>query len=240
MTPPKRTWTPLPNLEDEEVEASLDVRGDNKTVSIYILEKLCVLVDSRLPGESIDLATDSYTGLASDIHAWGRMTGHSVRQLDGQSGYDRYIIKKNDQVDEQANITKKKVAIIISQDGLLDLISPLGFALGAATAGMDVALYFQGSGVRVLKKGFKGRYKTGLSALLFSGLARNGMAAIGHAPPAEKLEQLKRLGAKIYVCHPSLDHFGVKVESIAFPGVILAEYLTFLEEMSDATVKLYT
>jgi hypothetical protein len=57
----------------------------------------------------------------------------------------------------QSEKTKnERVAIIISQDGLVDILSPLGFALGAAMSGMKVELYLQGMAVHLIKKGMPG------------------------------------------------------------------------------------
>ena len=42
------------------------------------------------------------------------------------------------------NTQGKKVAMVISNSGLEELLSPLGFALGAALEGMEVHMYFQG------------------------------------------------------------------------------------------------
>lgn len=237
----------LPQL-DEEVKVSLDLRG-GKTVSTYILVQVVDSLSSLQPGEAIYLVTDVHAGLGSDIKAWGRLTNNDVREVpwksskgetdDNSKKYERYIIVKKDVTVDKDSEQKQHVAIIISQDGLEELLSPLGFALGAITSGMHVSLYFQGPAVHALRRGFKGRL-SGVFSAPFSHFARRGMAAMGHAPPAAKIEQLHRLGAKFYACHPSLEHFGVRVSDMAFPeDVVLAEYVTFLEVMRSATVKLY-
>lgn len=237
----KTKLAPLPKL-DEDIKTTLDLRGSQKVVSIYCLGQLVNALASLQPGDAIDLSTDSFEGLRNDILAWGRLTGHSVREICSpessgeEEKYDRYVVVKRS--DEAPGKTKGKVAIIISQDGLLELASPLGFALGSVIAGMEVALFFQGPGVRILRKGFRAKMP-GCLAAPFSRFARNGMASVGHDPPENKLEQLHKFGAKFYVCHPSLDHFGVDFHDMAFNDVVLAEYVTFLEQMCDATVKLY-
>ena len=73
----------------------------------------------------------------------------------------------------------------------------------------------------------------------FSVFARRGMKDVGHDPPAEKLHQLHDLGAKFYVCHPSMHHFGVKEENLAFDDVILAEYTTFLDVARGSSIQMY-
>jgi peroxiredoxin family protein len=73
----------------------------------------------------------------------------------------------------------------------------------------------------------------------FSVFARRGLMAVGHDVPSEKLKQLHDLEAKFFVCHPSMEHFGVKEENLAFDDVILAEYTTFLDVMRGASIQMY-
>jgi hypothetical protein len=62
---------------------------------------------------------------------------------------------------------------------------------------------------------------------------------MGHVSPAEKLRQLQALGAQLYACGPSLEHFGVDAKRLAFADVTVCEYLTFMEVMQQADVQLY-
>lgn len=217
----------------------------NKTVSAYILNEVADALKGFQPGDSLSLETDSYTGLRHDLLAWGRLSGNDIRQVvphkddnkeeqEAPLGGDRYIITKTA---DSNHPPKERMAVVITSKALDDLISPLGFALAGASAGMEVALFFQGPGVQVLRKGFQGRL-SGMQAP-FSAFARRGMAGVGHDPPAVKLRQLHDLGAKFYVCHPSLDHFGVNQSQLAFDDVILAEYVTFLEAMRNAAIQMY-
>ena len=70
-------------------------------------------------------------------------------------------------------------------------------------------------------------------------LDRKEMAKAGHLPPQDKLEQLKELGARIYICGGSMDPFGVKKSDLIFDDVIVAEYLTFLEVMENADIQIF-
>ena len=92
--------------------------------------------------------------------------------------------------------------------------------------------------MRVLAQGFSAKL-SGWS-WPFSGVARDGLAEAGHLPPQDKLAQLRALGAKIYACGPSLDHFGVKRSQLAYPEIIIGEYAVFLGAMagSDITIVL--
>ena len=73
-----------------------------------------------------------------------------------------------------------KLAMVISDPGLEQLLSPLGFALAAALEGIDVHLYVQGPAVRLLTRGFRERLP-GLKRP-FSRFARAGLDRAGHVP----------------------------------------------------------
>ena len=90
----------------------------------------------------------------------------------------------------------------------------------------------------MLARGFKERLK-GAHRAPFSGLARRGLARAGHPPPQEKLRQLRELGARIYACGPSMEHFKVSEEDLLFPDIRVAAYPTFVEEMEAAGVQIF-
>jgi predicted peroxiredoxin len=127
--------------------------------------------------------------------------------------------------------------MVISSDGLEELLSPLGFALAAALEGMDVHLYFQGPAVRVLTHQF--RLKLRGWARPFSRFAEAGMRKAGHIPAKQKLEQLRNLGAQLYVCGASMPHFKVTEDELMFGDLPLVEYFTFMAIMERADIQLY-
>jgi predicted peroxiredoxin len=124
--------------------------------------------------------------------------------------------------------------MVLSNPGLEELLSPLGFALAAALSGVEVHIYFQGPAVKVLTNDFR-EHLHGLSRP-FSGFAREDLAAAGHVPPHEKLQQLHELGARFYLCGGSMAHFGVTAADVIFGDVRIAEYFTFIEVMTKADI----
>jgi predicted peroxiredoxin/TusA-related sulfurtransferase len=215
----------------ESAKQSIDVRG--KTITTFILYEAVMKLSEMGEGGVLEVVTDAFEPIGSDIRAWCRMTGHGLVGFDKGADQERYYIRKGAPVEQE-----RKLALVISDAGLEELISPLGFALGAAVAGSEVYIYFQGPAVRVLKRGFKETLR-GISRP-FSGFARKGLADVGHIPPQDKLRQLRRLGASFYMCGPSMEHFGVKKDELIFDDVVVSEYLTFLEVMGEADIRIYT
>lgn len=209
---------------------SLDLRG--KTITTFILNEAVLKLREMSEGDVLELVTERSEAIESDIGAWCRMTGHRFLSAEQEQDAVRYRVVKGARAGE-----RRRLAFIISEPGLEELISPLGFALGAALAGIEVAIYFQGPAVKVLTRGF---HETlgGLSKP-FSGFARKGLTDIGHVPPQEKLRQLREHGAHFYICEPSMQHFGVEKSELIFDDVTSSEYVTFLEVLGKADIHFF-
>lgn len=74
---------------------------------------------------------------------------------------------------------------------------------------------------------------------LVSRFARAGLTRAGHIPAQEKIGQLRERGAHIHVCGPSTPHSGVHKTGLAFGGVTMAGYLTFMEVMARADIHVF-
>lgn len=209
---------------------TVDLRG--KSVSTYILRAASAELGALAVGETIAIVTDGSEALRNEVGAWSRMAGHRLVETEKVDGAQRLYVDKG-----PPRGPRESFAIMISNPGLEDLLTPLSLSLAAAESGMDVSLIFQGPAVRALKKGFKGSLK-GWSRP-FSGFARKGMAQMGHVPPQEKLRQLRALGARFYACSGSLEHFGVGREELIFDDVVIGQYLTFLEVFRSADVRFF-
>lgn len=212
------------------VQRRLDLRG--KTISVYLLYEIHAALDEIDQGERIDLVTDPDPVIDSDLRAWCRSTGNPLVDVVDDGETSRFVIEKGPPKE-----AAHKLALILSVDGLLELLSPLGFALTAALEGHDVVLYLNGPAVRLLGKGFTARIH-GLGRP-FSRFARNGLADAGHLPPGQKIAQLQELGARLYACGPSMDHFKVDPNDLAFPNVTVCSYPTFMEQMDSADMHLF-
>jgi predicted peroxiredoxin/TusA-related sulfurtransferase len=208
------------------------VDGRGRSVSTAILYELERGLRVLAPGAVIKVRTDVLPAVDTDIRAWCRSTGHELVGVEEGADARVYAVRKAAEVREQP-----AWAIVISNPGLEELLAPLGFALAAALAGSPVAIYFQGPAVRVLTRSYSERLPGWKRP--FSGFARRGLERIGHPPAHEKLRQLAYLGARLYVCGPSMVHFKVTAEDLVLPGIEIAAYPTFVERMNAAGVQIF-
>jgi predicted peroxiredoxin/TusA-related sulfurtransferase len=212
------------------ISAPLDMRG--KSITTYIVYEMVKRLAGLADGESLELLCDASEEIDNDVHAWCRAREQELTTARRIGGTQQYVITK-----WPLDPSGKRFAAVISDAGLEELLSPLGFALAAALEGADVSLYFQGPAVRVLAKGFTEHLHG--PGRPFSRFARGGLARAGHLPAQEKLCQLQTLGARLYACGPSMRHFKVARADLAFDDVIIAEYLTFMETMTHADINVF-
>jgi predicted peroxiredoxin/TusA-related sulfurtransferase len=208
----------------------LERRG--KSISTFIVYDAVQHLEGMADGDVLELLTDDLEPLRADIASWCGTTGHRLIADEPVAGGRQFLIEKR-----PAPAKDTRLAMVISNEGLEELLSPLGFALAAALEGIEVHLYVQGPAVRVLSRGFQPKLKGW--ARPFSRFAANGMARTGHIPAQEKIQQLRSLGGHIYMCGPSMDHFKVKKEDLIFDDLPLVEYLTFMAAMEKADIHIY-
>lgn len=216
----------------ETVTASKVLDGTGKSITTFVVFDAATALEAMDEGEVLELLTDDFDPFRADVAAWCRATGHALLSTEQTGTGLRFRIEKRPSPKKETAL-----AMVISTDGLEELLSPLGFALGAALEGITVHLYFQGPAVRVLTKGFRPKLKGW--ARPFSRFAAAGMAKAGHIPAQDKLQQLRSLGAHIYVCGGSLQPFKVTREDFIFDGLPIVEYLTFMSIMEEADIQLY-
>lgn len=217
-------------MHDTPTIPVVDLRG--KTITTYVVYHARAALGELAVGQRLELVTDAYPAMTADIPAWCRMAGHRLVDAFPDGEAHHFVIERG--AEPEAG---KRLAMIISGDGLLELLSPLGFALAAALESIEVHLFFQGPAVHVLAKGFRPRLRGW--ARPFSRLAASGMAKAGHLPAQTKLAQLRALGAKLYVCGPSMEHFKVARDQLIFEDLRIVEYLTFMSVMEEADIQLY-
>ena len=217
-------------METLTAKTTLDRTG--KTISTFVVFDVAKQLDALGEGETIEVLTDDYEPLRQDVSVWCRTMGHTLVSSEKVAAGWRFIIGKG-----VPTAKDTKLAMVISPDGLEELLSPLGFALAAALEGIDVALYVQGPAVRVLRRGFRPKLKGW--ARPFSRFAAAQMAASGHISAQDKLRQLHELGAHIYICGPSMEHFKIEPDELILEDIAVVEYLSFMAVMEEADIQLF-
>ena len=166
---------------DASVARAIDTRP--KTVTTAIAYEAHQELSSMSEGELLEVTTEPHDAIENDLRAWCRMTGQWLAGVEHEPDLQRYFIAKR----EVAKTAPRKLALVVSNPGLEELLSPLAFALAGALEGMEVAIYFQGPAVRALTKGFKAKLHGANRP--FSTFARRELAESGHVPAQEKLHQ---------------------------------------------------
>jgi len=121
-------------------------------LGVPIIDTDLIARDVVEPGQpALDEIREAFgpTAIDADVGAWSRATGNAIVERGDHARGRRYVIEKG-----EPRRSGHALAAIISDDGLFELLSPLGFALAAALDGHDVALYLQGPAVRVLSERF--------------------------------------------------------------------------------------
>jgi predicted peroxiredoxin/TusA-related sulfurtransferase len=209
---------------------ALDRRG--KTITTFVVYDAAAALATMREGEVLEVITDDFEPFERDLAAWCDTTGHRLLAKEHTRDGLRFRIEKG-----RGRAQDTELAVVISSDGLEELVSPLGFALAAALEGIGVHIYVQGPGVHVLAAGFRPKLRGW--ARPFSRFAASGLTRAGHIPAQDKLRQLRSLGAKIYVCGPSMQHFGVKRDDLIFNDLPIVEYFTFMAVMKNARIHIY-
>ena len=213
------------------IQKSLDRRG--KTITTFVVFDVVAQLETMDEGEVLELFTDDYEPLRTDIAAWCEASGHVLLSAEAMSTGTRFLIEKR-----PPKAKDTSMAMVISNPGLEELLSPLGFALAAALEGIQVHLFLQGPAVRVLVDGFRPKL-TGWYRRPFSRFAASGLTKTGHIPAQDKIRQLRSLDAEVYLCAPSMEHFKVDPEKLIFDDLPIVEYLTFMSVMEGADIPLY-
>ncbi len=213
-----------------KADERINVRG--KSITTFIAYEAAGTLKRMKQGQVLEVIADASEPIRNDLEAWTRAVGHRLLDVEQDDGFARYFIERGYPKENNRNL-----AMVVSNPGLEELLSPLAFALAAALEGAEVHIYFQGPAVRVLTRDFRA-HLPGLRRI-FSPFARRGMEKTGHIAPQDKLRQLRELGAHFYACGGSMDHYRVRKEDFLFDDVPVVEYLTFMEVMAGTCAQMY-
>jgi predicted peroxiredoxin len=203
---------------------------EGKNTSAFIINSLSIILDSAAIDDYLDFKVDKHDAIDNDLATWSQISGNKLILIERTELHQTYrVVKKKE------SLSGKRLALMVSEEGKEELISPIGLAWAAALSGMDVDIYFQGPAVKVLDRGYEESFNR--SDKIFNGAARNGLDEIGHISTREKIEELHRLGARFYVCEPSMNYFKIKRSRLFLTEITMTEHQIFMQIVADADIR---
>jgi len=186
----------------------VDARGTWKPYRVaYEIIKAVRPLDT---GSVIEVITKDDQGLLNDLGIWCQATGHDLLSTQPGPGEARLLIRK-----AEPKRSGQKMTVIMSTASLEAAVYPLDKALAGAALGMDVNVVFEGAAVRLLKRGYRSRL-SGLVGGVFTAKVEQVMKSeIGWPLPQESILILEDLGARFYLCGPSMAGYGVREQDRA-------------------------
>ena len=186
-------------------------------------------------GAVVEVITKDDRGLLNDLGIWCRATGHELLGEQPGRGQTRVLIGKG----EPAR-SDKTMTVIMSTASLDHVILPLEKALAGAVLGMDVNVVFEGAAVRLLKPGYRPRL-SGLVGGLFTAKVEGVMKdEIGWPLPQESILILQDLGARFYICSPSMFGYGVREQDLIVGTYTLGAVVTWADLLARSDIQVFS
>jgi predicted peroxiredoxin len=133
-----------------------------------------------------------------------------------------------------------KMTVTLSTASLEQVVYPLDKAVSGAVLGMQVNVVFEGAAVRLLKRGYKPKL-SGLIGGIFTGMVKKVMRnEIGWPQPQESIAMLEDLGAKFYVCGPSMFGYKVEREELIVKSYTIAAVVTWVKLLADSDIQIFS
>lgn len=203
--------------------------GPTKTVDArgtHVSNDLLAIVVENLSdlaiGDTLEVLTEDFQAIETDLRSWSSVTGHEITTSGPAGGGLRFVLRKG-----RPLATAHKLVAIVSSDRPTALDAPLGFATAAAVEGLEVAVFFRGTGVRLLDRSYAPR--RGLRSI-FSRKRRR--------PLRDDVFRLFENGVDVYACALSMEDHGVTSSDLLFSNIIVAEYPTFVKVMEEADIQI--
>ena len=182
-------------------------------------------------GSVVEVITSDDQGLLNDLGTWCRDTGHELLSVQPAEGVARVLIRKG----EPARI-EQTMTVIMSTASLENAVYLLDKALAGAVLGMDVNVVFEGAAVRLLKRGYRPRL-SGLVGGLFTAKVEGVMKdQIGWPLPQESILILEDLGARFYICGPSMSGYGVHEQDLIVAKYTLGAVVTWADLLARSDI----
>jgi predicted peroxiredoxin/TusA-related sulfurtransferase len=186
-------------------------------------------------GSVVEVITKDDQGLLNDLDVWCRATGHELLGMQPAEGEARLLIRKAEPTRIEQTMT-----VIMSTASLESAVYPLDKALAGAVLGMDVNMVFEGAAVRLLKRGYRPKL-SGVVGGLFTAKVEGVMKdEIGWPLPQESILVLEDLGARFYVCSPSMFGYGVHEQDLIISKYTLGAVVTWADLLARSDIQIFS
>ncbi len=211
----------------------VDARGTWKPYRVaYEVIKALRGVDT---GSVVEVIAKDDRGLLNDLGTWCRVTGHELLGVQPGEGEAQVLIRK-----EEPKRDDRVMTVIMSTASLEHAVYPLDKALAGAVLGMDVNMVFEGAAVRLLKRGYRPRL-SGLAGGVFTAMVERVLKnQIGWPTPQESILILEDLGARFYVCGPSLFGYGVREQDLIVGKYTLGAVVTWADLLARSDIHVFS
>lgn len=187
----------------------------------------------RDAGSVVEVITKNDRGLLNDLSTWAGAVGYEVLSTQPGGRTARSLICKG--ATKRSNQT---MTVIVSTASLEDAVYPLDKALAGAVLGMNVNMVFEGSGVRLLKQGYRSRLSGFVGGLFTSIVERVMNRQIGWPLPREAIRMLDDLGAHFYICGPSMYGYGVTMQDLVVTDYTLGAVVTWADLLAHSDIQI--
>ncbi|HOJ50578.1 MAG TPA: FAD-dependent oxidoreductase [Spirochaetota bacterium] len=241
----------------EEKTETIDVDACGLSCPGPIL-KLKTEIEKVANGSIIKVkATDP--GFVKDVKAWCEITGNKLINQNYEKGiYEATIQKESKTKDTIKQIGNQKTIIVFSNE-LDRVLASFVIALGAASTGAKVSMFFTFWGLNVLRKKEKVKVKKDIISKMFSlmlpktdGFKLSKMNFLGIGKKIMKMRMKKNNvdtldnmikkarenNIEFIACQMSMDVMGIKREEL-IEGVKIGGVATYLEDAEKSNINLF-
>lgn len=215
-------------------EIKIDASGTWKPYMVaYKIIKETVGMEN---GKNFEVIIKDNKGVLADIKLWCESAGYVFLGSENKDENKLSLfVRKGD-----AKRDNHKMTVVISTANLEKVLLPFDKALSGAVMGMGVNVFFEGAGVRLLKKDYRSKL-SGVIGGIFTGKVEGIMEKdIGWPAPKEAISILEDLGADFYVCGPSMVAYGVKEEDIMVKKYAISAVITAAKLLADSDIHIFS
>ena len=190
----------------------------------------------RETGSLVEVITRSDKGLLTDLGTWCEATGHELVGTEPETGdAARSLIRKGEPKRRDRTMTA-----IISTASLEHVLFPLEKAVAAAVLGVGVNVAFEGAGVRLLKRGYRSKLSGTIGGIFTPMVERVMRRQIGWPLPQQSIMILEDLGARFYVCGPSMAGYGVREDELIVARYTIGAVVTWIELLARTDIHVFS